>query len=61
MKIYFEGERESVCVCTHAHVNKQGKDRESGRERDSQAGSALTVPNAELNAGLELTNHEIIT
>ena len=43
--LYFEAEGE----------HEQGRGRERGRERESQAGSA------EPDAGVELTNHEIMT
>ena len=52
MFIYFE--RESTYVC------EQGRSRKRGKERASQAGSALTV-SAEPDVGLDLTNHEIMT
>ena len=46
--IYLERDREY----------KWGRGREGGRDRESQAGSVLTV---ESNTGLELTNREIMT
>ena len=47
----FERERE---------IERVGKDRERGRER-KRIPSRLSVDSREPNAGLELTNHEIMT
>ena len=39
-------------------MSRGGEERERGRERESQAGSMLSVEPSE---GLELTNREIMT
>ena len=41
------------------HEHEQGRNRE--RETESEAGSRLRAVNTEPSAGLEPTNHEIMT
>ena len=45
-------------MCTHVRVHKLGRGAERGRERIP---SRLHIASVEPNAGLELTNHEIMT
>ena len=49
----WQRERETEC--------EWGRDRERGRNTDSEAGSRLQAVSTESNAGLELTDHEIMT
>ena len=41
--------------------HKQGRSREREGDRESETGSRLRAVSTEVNVGLELTNHKIMT